>query len=70
MKKVSLIHCNTMLIPSASQHDEEYICEDINDFIKCEQHCSRVVQDFVLRDLKIEAKVYGKVVLVNAIRAG
>ena len=59
-----------MMVPSASTQDEEYVCEDINNFIKCDQHCSRVVQDFVLRDLKIEGKLYGKVVLVNTIRAG
>jgi hypothetical protein len=68
MKKVSLIYCNTMLIPTASSQNEEIVCTDIDDFVKYEHHCSRVVEEMMLRDLKVEAKQYGSVIVLHPLR--
>ena len=67
MKKVSLVYCNTMMIPSATSQEEEFVCEDIDDFVKYEHHCLRVVEDTLLRDLKVEAKHYGRSIVLQSI---
>jgi hypothetical protein len=65
LKKVSLIYCNTMMIPRASSQSEEIVCTDIDDFVKYEHHCSRIVEETLLRDFKVEAKQYGSVIVLH-----
>jgi len=36
--------------------------------VKYEHHCSRVVEETMLRDLKVEAKQYGSVIVLHPLR--
>ena len=66
MLKLNLVYCNTMQVPTHSRDVEECICSDIDDFLKYEQHCARVLEGVVSRDLKVEAKQYGKVIVLQS----
>ncbi len=45
------------------------MCTDIDYFVKYEHHCSRVVEDVLTHDLKVEAKDYGSVILLKPKRS-
>jgi hypothetical protein len=50
---ITLVSCNSMLIntPVKLQADE-YVCSDIDDFIRMERHRENVVENMIMTELK------------------
>ena len=66
MLKLNLVYCNTMQVSTHSRGVEECICSDIDDFLKYEQHCARMLEGVVSTDLIVEAKQYGKLIVLQS----
>ncbi len=66
MKKVHLVSCNTMRVQSALQDNNEYLCRDFDDFFKYEQHCSALIIDTLIREMKYETKQYEGLVILDS----
>jgi len=66
MKKVHLVSCNTMRVQSALQDNNEYLCRDFDDFLKYEQHCSALIIDTLIREMKYETKQYEGLVILDS----
>jgi hypothetical protein len=50
---VTLVSCNSMIVHTSVKYKaDEYVCSDINDFVKMEQHCEDVVQNMIMTKLK------------------
>ena len=62
---MSLVYCNAMMIQSAPGGPTEYVCDSIDDFLKYEHHRSLLEQETSERDLKVERKYYGNVVVLE-----
>ena len=54
-----------MRIPSASGGHTEFICTDIDDFVRYEQYHSDLVSKVQEQDLKLERKQYGNVIVLG-----
>ena len=65
VKKVSISYCNAMRIPTALGGHEEIVCGDVDDYVKYEQYRSELVNNFEECDLKVEAKQYGNVIVLE-----
>ncbi len=69
LKKLHLVSCNVMMIPSNSDKEEEIICRDFNDFLSFEQHRSSLIIDTLNREMKFESKQYGNTTILDSIPA-
>jgi hypothetical protein len=50
---VTLVSCNSMIIHTPVKYNaDEYVCSDINDFIKMERHREDVIQNMIMTELK------------------
>ncbi len=67
MKKVHLVSCNTMMVQSTLQDNNEYLCRDYDDFLKYEQHCSALIIDTLIREMKYETKQYEGLVILDSL---
>ena len=54
-----------MRVTSAPGGPTEFVCSDIDDFLKFERHRSLVCQETQERDLKVEKKNYGNVIVLE-----
>ncbi len=66
VKKVHLVSCNTMMIPSTLQGSNEYVCRDFDDLINYEQHCPALIIDTLIREMKYETKQYEGLVILDS----
>jgi hypothetical protein len=66
MKKVHLVSCNTMMVQSTLQGNNEYLCKDFDDFLKYEQHSSALIIDTLIREMKYETKQYEGLVILDS----
>ncbi len=67
LKKVHLVSCNTMMVQSALQDNNEYLCRDFHDFLKYEQHCSALIIDTLIKEMKYETKQYEGLVILDSL---
>jgi hypothetical protein len=67
LKKVHLVSCNTMMVQSTLQDNNEYLCRDYDDFLKYEQHCSALIIDTLIREMKYETKQYEGLVILDSL---
>jgi hypothetical protein len=59
------VYCNSMRVTSAPGGPTEFVCSDIDDFLKFERHRSLVCQETQERDLKVEKRNYGNVIVLE-----
>ena len=58
---VDTVYLNVMKLDSESLGPEYLLCDDIDEYVKFEQHRSNVVHRVTQEDLSIENREYGHV---------
>ena len=62
LKRVELVYCNTMRVPSTSGGPSTITCSDIEDFLRYEQHRLCINREYVENNMKVENNYYPDVV--------
>ena len=63
LKRVELIHCNAMRVPSMTSGPNTVICSDIDDFLRYEQHRFCLEKEYKETEMKVENKYYTEAVV-------